>query len=172
MQINSCNICIKWRSIALIAFLALASGCGDSTKSGPSPPPEGTLVDAEGNSVSLDDFLGRYVWLDYAAEWCAACTPQTMAIKSVAATKPRQLVFVTIMTTEREGYGHPSTQATAARWAARFDLDPARVWAGKVNARFLPRNILLSPQGEVLFDEVGELSTEQIRAELARHLKD
>ncbi len=90
-----------------------------------------TFVDGGGQPVSLTDFNGRYVWIDYAAEWCAACTPQTTAIKSVAATALEKLVFVTSMVTERGGYGHPSTAATAARWAARFDLDPSRVWAGQ-----------------------------------------
>lgn len=154
-----------------VAFLLVFSGCTERTSTSAARTPAG-LVNGLGETVALDDLLGRYVWIDYAAEWCAACTPQTLAIKSVAASAPDQLVFVTLMTTEREGYGHPSTAATAARWAARFDLDPAMVWAGKVNARFLPRNRLLSPRGDELFDEVGELSAAQIRAELGRHLSN
>ena len=156
---------------SLIVVLVGIAGCGADPEDWRNrPPPPGTFVDGTGKTVSLDDYAGRYVWIDYAAEWCAACAPQTMAIKAVAAAAPGELAFVTIMTTELEGYGHPSTAATAARWASRFGLDPTQVWAGQVRHRYLPRNLLLSRQGEVLFDEVGELDAGRIRAEIASHL--
>jgi len=98
--------------VALVVIASCEAGTEDHQVA---PPPAGTFVDGGGNAASLNDFNGRYVWIDYAAEWCAACTPQTMAIKSVAATAPEMLVFITIMVTERGGYGHPSTAATAAR---------------------------------------------------------
>lgn len=157
--------------LGLIVVSTQIAGCGaDSEDRHNRPPHPGTFVDGTGNTVSLDDYAGRYVWIDYAAEWCAACAPQTMAIKAVAADAPGELAFVTIMTTERDGYGHPSTAATAARWASRFGLDPTHVWAGQVRYRYLPRNLLLSPAGDVLFDEVGELDAGRIRAEIARQL--
>ncbi len=156
---------------SLVVVLLATSGCGADTGDWRNrPPPPGTFVDGTGKTVSLDDYAGRYVWIDYAAEWCAACTPQTMAIKAVAADAPGDVAFVTIMTTEREGYGHPSTAATAARWASRFDLDPNHVWAGQVSYRYLPRNLLYSPRGDALFDEVGELDAGRIRAEIATHV--
>ena len=157
-------------AVLIVAFVVIA-GCESGSDDPESTPPRaGTFVDGYGESVSLGTYRGRYVWVDYAAEWCAACTPQTMAIKSVAANASDRLVFVTIMVTEREGYGHPSTQSTAARWAARFGLEPSRVWAGQVPHRYLPRNLLYSPEGEKLFDKVGELSAGQIQAEIARHI--
>jgi hypothetical protein len=156
----------------LVVILVVIAGCGQGTDDHQiAPPPAGTFVDGGGKTVSLNDLNGRYVWIDYAAEWCAACAPQTMAIKSVAVTAPEKLTFITIMVTERGGYGHPSTTVTAARWASRFGLDPSRVWAGQVRHRFLPRNLLYSPQGDVLFDQVGELKVGQIQAEIARHVK-
>lgn len=157
----------------LVVALVVMSGCGAGADDHQvAPPPAGTFVDGNGQTVSLADFAGRYVWIDHAAEWCAACTPQALAIKSVAATAPDQVVFVTIMTTEPEGYGHPSTATTAARWASRFRLDPSRVWAGQVRTRFLPRNVLLSPDGDVLFDEVGELKASHVRAQIFRHIEN
>lgn len=158
--------------LCLIVTFIVVSGCGAGTDDGQvAPPSPGTFVDGIGNSVSLRELNGRYVWIDYAAEWCAACTPQAMAIKSVAATAPEELAFITIMVTERGGYGHPSTANTAARWASRVGLDPAYVWAGRVPHRYLPRNLLYSPQGEVLFDHVGELNASQIQAEIGNHVR-
>lgn len=159
--------------LGLVVTVVVIAGCGAGTDDHQiAPPPAGTFVDGDGKSVSLNDFKGRYLWIDYAAEWCAACTPQTRAIKSVAGTAPDKLAFITIMVTERGGYGHPSTTATAKRWASRFSLDPSRVWAGQVRHRILPRNLLYSPQGEVLFDQVGELNVRQIQEEIARHVKN
>ncbi len=158
--------------VVLIVTLVVTASCGSGSDDPQSTPPRaGTFVDGNGEIVSLSKFRGRYAWVDYAAEWCAACTPQTMAIKSVSGSASDKLAFITIMVTERDGYGYPSTQITAARWASRFNLDPSRVWAGQVRHRFLPRNLLYSPQGDLLFDQVGELNAKQIQAEIGRHLE-
>jgi len=37
------------------------------------PAPEFTLLDTEGNEVSLSSFRGKYVYLDFWATWCSPC---------------------------------------------------------------------------------------------------
>ena len=121
------------------------------------------FVNGFGKLVTLDQYSGRFVWIDYSAEWCAACVPQTRASKAVASSQPPDVVFITIMTSEPEAFGHPATQATAARWAERFGLDPARVLAADLSAMTLPRQALISPSGRVVFEETGSMSAAQIR---------
>lgn len=153
----------------LISVLPLAGACGQYTPPDAGPGAD-AYVDGHGRRVALSALDGRYVWIDYAAEWCAACAPQTRAIQSVSRNGPENLVFITVITSERGGYGHSPDARTAARWAARFGLDPQRVWARDLSAWTLPRHRMLSPSGEILFDQTGEMSASEIRSQIDRLL--
>jgi len=125
-------------------------------------------VNALGENVALADFSGRFVWVDYAAEWCAACTPQSATIRSLAGANLSDVVFVTVMTSEPAGFGHPATQETARRWAERASLDPAHVVAADFSSMTLPQHALFAPNGTEVFRHTGSLSSAQIRATLKR----
>lgn len=125
-------------------------------------------MNGRGEFVSLTDFAGKLVWVDYAAEWCAACRPQSATIRSLAREYGDDVVFVTVMTSEPEGYGHPATQETAARWARQAALDPARVVAADLSSMTLPQHALFSPDGEEAFRHTGTLSAAQIRGAIGR----
>lgn len=130
--------------------------------------PDAAGINALGDTVSLADFSGRLVWVDYAAEWCAACTPQSATIRSLAGAHQGDVVFVTVMTSEPAGYGHPATQETARRWAERASLDPARVVAADFSSMKLPQHALFAPNGTEVFRHTGSLTAAQIRETLER----
>ncbi len=153
----------------VIGVFLLASRSGFRGAEPPSPRhPEfgqdryASATSASGLEVSLADFSGRYVWVDYAAEWCAACVPQSRAIRSLDQARSG-VVFVTVMSSEPQGYGHPATRATAARWASRLSLDPDRVLAADFTAMTLPQLALFSPEGREVFRHTGQLSAVDIR---------
>lgn len=127
-----------------------------------------TAVNARGEQVSLADFFGKLVWVDYAAEWCAACRGQSAIIRGLDKELGDSVVFVTVMTSEAQGYGHPATRETAARWAQRESLDPSRVVAANLTSLTLPQHVMFSPNAEKRFHHVGALSAARIRAEIGR----
>lgn len=129
--------------------------------------PDARAINALGETVTLRQFSEKYVWIDYAAEWCSACAPQSRVIRSLAKMEPADIVFLTVMTSEPDGYGHPATQSTASRWAKRLDLDPARVVGTDATAMTLPQHALYSPAGIELFRYVGGMSAADIRKTLA-----
>lgn len=166
------------RFLPMIASLIVFVACdGGSSPAGRSASPQfaedryATAVNAKGEHVSLSDFSGKPVWVEYAAEWCAACRGQSATIRALTKELSGKVVFVTVMTSEVQGYGHPATQETAARWAERESLDPSRVVAANLTALTLPRHALFSPEGETRFRQVGTLSAEEIRAEIRRARK-
>ncbi len=127
---------------------------------------------ATGRMVSLDQFAGRFIWADYAAPWCSPCVPQSRTIRSLTHSGIRDVVFLTVMTSEMGGYGHPPTTDTAARWASRFGLDPEMVLAADLTAMTIPKHILFSPEGHVLFERTGQLGASHIRETLSRFKED
>ena len=123
--------------------------------------------------MSLEDFADQFIWSDYAAPWCGPCTPQTQAIKQVERSLGADtVVFLTVMTSDMGGFGDPATRQTAAQWANRFGLDPARVLAADLTSMTIPKHILFSPDGHVLFEKTGSMSAAEISTTLGRYMDD
>ena len=129
---------------------------------------------ANGETVSLEDFAGQFIWSDYAAPWCGPCTPQTQAIKQVERSldEADAVVFLTIMTSDMGGFGDPATQQTAAEWASRFQLDPTRVLAANLTAMTIPKHLLFSPEGHVLFEKTAPMKAAEIGSVLEQYMDD
>ncbi len=144
------------KRLALSLVLVLLMACE------PVSAPRHQTVNALGEQASLAQFSGQYVWVDYAAEWCAACDPQSKVIRTLANGLDGEVVFVTIMTSEKEGYGHPATQATAADWAARYSLAPDRVFAADLTSMTLPQHALFAPDGQEIYRYTGSMSAKDI----------
>ena len=163
------------RLCLLLLLIAIASGCGSGTRT-TGEERVGDLSDrsyfkargkarvsASGEQVRLIQFEGRFVWAEYSAPWCAPCRQQATAIRDAEASSAADVVFLTIMTSEMGGYGHPATRATAQNWASQNNLDPHRVVAADLTAITIPRHILYSPQGQMLFVATGFMSAAEIR---------
>lgn len=119
---------------------------------------------AAGDEVSMTQFAGRFVWVDYAAPWCGPCGPQAKVIRNLERSMAETCAFLTVMTSDMGGYGHPATEATAKTWANKHGLAPERVVAADLTAVTIPRHILYSPEGHMLFFHTGGMTEQQIRA--------
>ncbi|CAB1082225.1 hypothetical protein D1AOALGA4SA_9856 [Olavius algarvensis Delta 1 endosymbiont] len=132
----------------------------DSYSTGRSQEPR---LNALGEPVHMTDFEGEFVWAEYAATWCKACTQQTPATKRAEAKLEDEVVFVTIMTGKSNQYNDHATQDTARQWASSYQLPPERVLAAELWFKTVPEHRFYSPQGHTLFVHVGYLNQEQIR---------
>ena len=172
------------KMFAVLVLVAIASGCGGGTRT-PGEERVGDLSDrsyfkargvarvsASGERVRLEQFEGRFVWAEYAAPWCAPCRQQASAIREAEASSGDDVVFLTIMTSEMGGYGHPATQTTAKNWASQNNLDPRSVVAADLTAITIPRHIFYSPQGQMLFITTGSMSAAEIREVLEERTAD
>jgi hypothetical protein len=170
--------------LALLSILLAAAlaGCG----SGQDRSPAGNMADrsyygqrdtltrpnARGEQVALQEFEGRFIWADYAAPWCRYCGPQAGFVRQAEDSFGRNVVFLTVVTSGMGGYGDPATSQTAADWASRHGRDPSRVLAADLTAMTIPKHILFSPEGHVLFEKTGQMQTAEIQTTLAGIMQD
>lgn len=173
--------------ITTVFFVTCQIGCeGKSTAGQSISPAIGNMTDtsyyghrgktfrpnANGQMICFDQFEDHFLWVDYAAPWCSTCEPQTAAIREVESSCSGNIVFLTVMTSDDGGYGDPATRQTAKRWSAMFQLDPSRVVAADLTATTVPKHILFSPDGQVLFEQTGQMNANEIRQTLARCRQD
>lgn len=163
-----------WRAPVLLLLLPIVSACGSGDRT-PGEKRVGVLSDtsyfdargkgrmsANGESVLFEQYEGKFIWAEYAAPWCGYCARQSPETKQVDDSTGSEVVFLTIMTSDMGGYGDPATRATAQAWASRYGLDPGRVLAADLTAIKVPRHILYSPEGQMLFLWTGYLPADRI----------
>jgi len=82
-------------------------------------------------------------------------------------------VFLTVMTSETGGYGHPATRQTAQNWAGGHRLDPDLVVAATdLTSLTIPRHIFYSPEGQMLFMKTGTMRAAEIRDVISKRSAD
>lgn len=80
-----------------------------------------TLRDHTGAEVSLHDYTGSIILLDFSAEWCPNCQNQASdAEQFYQVYKNRGVVFLTVMF--ESANGSAATAQTAQRWRNRYGL--------------------------------------------------
>ncbi len=169
----------RWIHSVLLLCISLAWSCGSSRGdktpghervglmsdrsyfNGRDKPPR---ISASGNQIATAQFEGKFLWADYAAPWCSPCGPQSRIIAQLDDSMDESIVFLTVMTSETGGYGHPATRQTAQRWAGTHRLDPdLLVAATDLTSVTIPRHIFYSPEGQMLFIKTGTMSAAEIR---------
>ena len=129
-------------------------------------PSQRGYINIYGEPVELNDYFGNYLWVDYAAEWCSYCDPQTKTLKALEHKYAGQLEFLTLVTGTSDVMQSPSGD-TAKDWAEKYELDPQMVIARDLS-NTLPYNRLYSPTGEVLFEKSGLIRSSEVEAVISK----
>lgn len=106
----------------------------------------------KGASKSLDDFKGKYVFIDVWATWCRPCLAQIPALKELEEEyKDKNIVFVSISTDKKDKY------ETWKTMIEEKSMTGVQLYAGE-NMAFMqsyqittiPRFIFIDPNGNII----------------------
>ncbi len=112
--------------------------------------PEFCLPDTSGNSVCLNSFRGKYVYIDVWATWCVPCCKEFSYLRQLEEQlKGADIVFV--------GISIDSNRKSWKEKIAKEHLTGIQLYSGKEGSFFhdykiglVPRFILIDPQGNIL----------------------
>ncbi|HET6842200.1 MAG TPA: TlpA disulfide reductase family protein [Candidatus Angelobacter sp.] len=126
-----------------------------------------TLATLDGKKVSLDDFKGKPVLLDFWATWCVPCRKTSPLIEKIGSSySSKGLVTMAVDFGEEasvvKGYlAHNPSSLTNL-------VDPDNTVAGLFHVNSIPQFILISKEGKVVYqsdDSVGDIEA-KLRAAL------
>ena len=133
----------------------------EKLKKGNKAPDFSNYENYNGNTSSLSDFKGKYVYIDIWATWCRPCIAQFPYLKKLEKEfQGKNISFVSI-STDDDRRSNGSWEKARDKWITmvrKRNLSGYQLWAGKDDARFsreymitsIPRFILIDPEGNLI----------------------
>ncbi len=148
------------RLLVLVAALLVASSVAAEKV-------DFTLPDLEGKSVSLSDFRGKWVIVNYWATWCPPCLEEIPDLVALYEANPDKIVVLGVDYEEVDlDYLKEFTDSHFMSYPI-VRMDPVPVTAlGPVLG--LPTSYIVSPEGEVVARQEGPVTREAIETYLER----
>ncbi|MGB5649217.1 MAG: TlpA disulfide reductase family protein [Sedimenticolaceae bacterium] len=132
-------------------------------------PVDFTLKDLDGEPVSLSDFRGRWVVINFWASWCSPCVRELPELVLYQQRNPDVQVI---------GINFEETSSDESRgFLAQFDMNfPNLKIAKKPLVPFeplegLPTTAIVNPAGEMVERHMGPVTANHLQAIIDRHRK-
>ncbi|PTX57458.1 thiol-disulfide isomerase/thioredoxin [Litoreibacter ponti] len=139
----------------------IAAATGDMTKlrfhAEPRAVPQTVFHDADGRKVTLADYRGKHVVLNFWALWCAPCVREMPALDRLDAALGGANFEVVTVATGRNARPAVDTFFVDKKLNHLPKLfDPKMALAREIGARGLPVTILINPEGREIARMEGE----------------
>lgn len=133
---------------------------GDTESAGAAP--DFTLTDLDGKKVSLSDFRGQYVYLNFWASWCSPCKGEMPDIEKMH-KEFKEEGLVVLAVDMGEGKAEVEEFIKSSGYTFRVLLDPDQSAAEKYGVTAIPASYFIDRDGNIAEKKVGALSEEQMR---------
>ncbi len=132
--------------------------------------PDFTLVDLEGNQVSLSDFRGETVFINFWATWCPPCRAEMPEIEAVYQEyKDRDVVVIGVDILEPEDTVRQFVEKGGYSWV--FVMDST----GEVSRNYaigaIPTSIFVDRDGIIRAVNIGAMTKRVMESRLAEAME-
>lgn len=132
--------------------------------------PDFTLTDLEGNRITLSDFRGKVVLINFWASWCPPCRAEMPDIEAVYQEyKDKGVVVVGIDIREPEDIVRQFVADGGYSWT--FVLDTTGAVASTYAITAIPTSFFLDKEGVIQAARVGAMTKRQMEIRLATTMK-
>ncbi len=117
--------------------------------------PDFSLSNMDGNELTLSDYRGKVVFLNFWATWCVTCAEEMPSMEKLYQRfKGRDFAMLTV-TIDKEGKDH--VQAYLDKYALTFPvmLDPDKKVANLYQTTGVPETFIINKSGVIIHKAVG-----------------
>jgi thiol-disulfide isomerase/thioredoxin len=120
-----------------------------------------TLVDIDGNEVSLSDFMGKKVFLNFWATWCPPCKAEMPEIEKIyQETKDSDLVILSVEIGESNDTVKEFLADKDYNFKVLLDLDQSVATTYGISA--IPTSFFIDEEGNIISKRVGGMSYDEM----------
>ncbi|MCB0212539.1 MAG: TlpA family protein disulfide reductase [Anaerolineae bacterium] len=164
-------------TLVWLALLLIISACNSRQNSAEAPPPlppmtpepiyNFTMETLDGETVSLEDFEGQWVLVNFWATWCHPCVKEMPYLQRIADEGEMVVLGVNF----NESPGAVETFIEEHNITFPILMNPSDVVLTMYQARSLPRTFVITPDGTIVQRIIGEIVPEQFDAWREQHVK-
>ncbi|MFQ6066974.1 MAG: TlpA disulfide reductase family protein [bacterium] len=144
----------KMKKVEEEKYRGLFPSLGIQNVSPPTKAKDFILENLEGYPVSLKDFQGKVVFLNFWATWCGPCRYEMPAMEKLW-QKFKEEGFVILAVDLREGKEKVSSFMKENGYTFPALLDPRGKVASTYGIRAIPTTFLLDPEGKIVGKALG-----------------
>jgi cytochrome c biogenesis protein CcmG/thiol:disulfide interchange protein DsbE len=157
-SVNAIELLILASMLLLSATIAASSASVAENQQAP----DFTLTSIDGKSITLSDYRGTVVLLDFWATWCGPCRMEIPELSTLYATyKDQGLVIISIDLQEKPSDVGTFAEQNGMVWMVVVDQDGAV--ADKYGIQYIPTLILIDTEGKISWMHIG-LTNESVLA--------
>lgn len=131
------------------------------------PAPDFTVTDMNGNEVSLSDYKGKPVVLNFWATWCYYCKVEMPDFNEAYKDNP-DIQFLMVNATEKQGETPDVAKAyiEGEEYAFEIFFDTEYDARRKYGVTSFPQTVFIDKDGNVVSHRIGMLSKDALQQEI------
>ncbi len=130
--------------------------------------PDFTQMDTIGNAVSLKDFKGKYVFLDFWASWCVPCRRENQVLLvEWQQLRGKNLAIISVSADNNKKAWLDAIRKDRLNWIHVSDLSDENEVKSRYNVVSMPANFLIDPNGKIIAKNIFGEEMKRKLAEVA-----